>query len=234
MNIKLNPEKFHIGTRVEFGGSVIEYVPEEDRIEISPSEEKVEELIGKEAPTTKKQLQSILGSLNQLAQCIPKVKCHIPGMRKMTGINNKFIWNDELEEEFSIMKQFLKKHVKLCPYDVKKETHIHCDASNIGIGYLLSQPTDKNHNPNDDHYRLKRNIIQLGSAGLTPTQTRYSTIEQEMLSVLWAITKCDFYVRYASEIKIFCDNKNISDIFKMPFSDIRNQRLLRMREKMLG
>ena len=31
-NIKLNPDKFHIGRRVEFGGSIIEYVPSENRI----------------------------------------------------------------------------------------------------------------------------------------------------------------------------------------------------------
>ena len=107
-NIKLNPDKFHIGRRVEFGGSIIEYVPSENRIEISPSEAKVDELIGKDSPSTKKQLQSIIGSLNQLSQWVPRIKCHIPGMRKMTGLNTKVQWNPELEEEFRTMKGFLK------------------------------------------------------------------------------------------------------------------------------
>ena len=74
--------------------------------------------------------------------------------------------------------------MKLCPFDMKKPSHIHCDASNNGIGYLLSQLTEVNQNPKADHYRTRRNIVQLGSAGLTPTQSRYSTIEQEMLSIL--------------------------------------------------
>ena len=70
-NMKLNPSKLKVGHKVEFGGTHVKYSPSNKRIQISPSEEKEEELLGKEPPKTKKKLQYILGSLNQLAAWIP-------------------------------------------------------------------------------------------------------------------------------------------------------------------
>ena len=64
-NLKLNPSKFKIGTEVDFGGTRIRFSKANNRVQITPSQQKIEEL-GKEAPKTKKQLQSVLGSLNQL------------------------------------------------------------------------------------------------------------------------------------------------------------------------
>ena len=139
-NIKLNPDKFKVRKEVEFGDTTVKYSPSNKRIQISPSEEKVEELLGKEPPKTKKELQSILGSLNQLAQWIPQVKCKIPLMRKLCGANNKFETSPQLEEEFATMKRHLKKTVVLSPLEVGKEIHIHTDASSQGLGFILSQP----------------------------------------------------------------------------------------------
>merc|ERR1711954_122547 len=53
-NLKMNPYKFKIGPEVEFGGTVIKYSQTNNRIQITPSEQKVEELMDKEAPKTKK------------------------------------------------------------------------------------------------------------------------------------------------------------------------------------
>ena len=74
-NMKLNPEKFRVEKSVEFGGTRVKYSPSNERVQISPSEAKIEELLGRDPPKTKKDLQSILGSLNQLSQWIPQVKC---------------------------------------------------------------------------------------------------------------------------------------------------------------
>ena len=98
------------------------------------------------------------------------------------------------------------------------------------MGYVLSQPRYKE-SPGEDHYRTQQNLITLGSCGLSPTQSRYSTIEQEFLAIKWAIEKTDYYVRASKKINVFCDNKNIRDIFKMDMSDMKNTRLLKMREK---
>ena len=81
---------------------------------------------------------------------------------------------------------------------------------------------------------MKCNIITLGSAGLTSTQERYSSGEQECLAVLHAIQKTDFYVRGAKKIYVFSDNKNLCNYFKMGLHDIKNERIVKFREKRLG
>ena len=53
-NLKLNPTKFKIGPEVEFGGTRIRFSKANNRVQITPSQQKIEELMGKEAPKTKK------------------------------------------------------------------------------------------------------------------------------------------------------------------------------------
>ena len=130
--------------------------------------------MGKEAPKTKKDLQSILGSLNQLSAWMPQIKCHIPLMRKLSGANNIFKESDQLTEEFNLMKRHLKKTIILSPLEVGRELHLHTDASNNGLGFILSQPYKDEKNKSSDNYNIKHNIMMLGSAGLCSTQERDS------------------------------------------------------------
>merc|ERR1712081_92404 len=185
-------------------------------------------------PKTKKQLQSVLGSLNQLSTWMPQIKTHIPLMRKMSGGNNQFKESEQLTEEFELMKNQLKKTVILSPLEIGRELHLQTDASNNGLGYILSQPHRYEEKENYENYNIRRNLVTLGSAGLSDTQQRYSACEQECLAVLHAIQKVDHYVHGAQEVKVFTDNKNVKDYFSMGLVDICNQRILNFREKLLG
>ena len=54
-NLKLNPTKFKIGNEVDFGGTRLRFSKANNRVQITPSQQKIEELMGKEPPKTKKQ-----------------------------------------------------------------------------------------------------------------------------------------------------------------------------------
>ena len=146
-------------------------------------------------------------------------------MRKLCGANNKFESLPQVEEEFTTMKRHLKKTIVLTPLEVGRDIHLHTDASSNGLGFILSQPHSDQEKGNKDHYRMKRNIITLGSAGLTSTQERYSSGEQECLAVLHGIQKTDFYGRGASKSIVYSDNTNLVDYFKMPLHDIKMKEL---------
>ena len=45
----------------------------------------------------------------------------------MTGLNSKFTWDDETEEEFMTMKRYVKDNVKLSPFNMSEEIHLHTD-----------------------------------------------------------------------------------------------------------
>merc|ERR1711954_198595 len=213
---------------------MIKFSQTNNRVQITPSQQKIEELMGKEPPKTKKQLQSVLGSLNQLSTWMPQIETNILLMRKLSGGNNQFKESEQLTEEFELMKNQLKKTVTLSPLEVGRELHLHTDASNNGLGYILSQPHKEEKKENYKNYNIRRNLVTLGSAGLSDTQQRYSAGEQECLAVLHVIQKIDHYVRGAPEIKVFIDNKNLKDYVSMGLTEIRNDRILKFHEKLLG
>ena len=77
----------------------------------------------------------------------------------------------------------------------------------------------------------KWSLIQCGSASLTPTQTRYATIELECMVIQWAIQKCSYYLRRLPTFEVWTDHKPLVRIFAKNICDLDNARLMRMREK---
>ena len=68
----------------------------------------MDKLLGREPPKSKKEVQNIIGSVNQLAAWIPHLKLKIPIMRKMTGSTTMFKDSPELKNEFNLMKKDLR------------------------------------------------------------------------------------------------------------------------------
>ena len=93
---------------------------------------------------------------------------------------NAWVREKEHEEEFSKIKNLLTSPTIAKPFDNAKDTILLTDASRLhGLGYRKGELS----------------LIQCGSRSLTPTQQRYATIELECLVIVWAIQKCDYYLR---------------------------------------
>ena len=60
------------------------------------------------------------------------------------------------------------------------------------------------------------------------TQQGYATIELECLAIVWAIQKCDYYLR-----GIWTDHRPLVGIFDKALAALENARLMRMREKII-
>ena len=69
---------------------------------------------------------------------------------------------------------------------------------------------------------------------MSGAQERTSVGEQEVLAVLYAVQKTYFYLRGAKKILVHSDNKNLVDYFKMPLTEIKNECILKFRDKLLG
>ena len=104
-NMRIKASKCKIPQRVKFGGCIIESNTAKGSVEISPDPKKVDELLCKDPPKGKKEVQSIIGSINQLSAWNPHLKLKIPIMRKMTGSMTLFKESPELEREFNFMKK---------------------------------------------------------------------------------------------------------------------------------
>ena len=106
----------------------------------------------------------------------------MPKLRKLTG-NGVFKWLGAHDEELERIKDAVRDHIKLAPFDVEKTVHLHIDASQDGLGYLLSHPMEGD---KEDSYQMRRQLVTLGRTGLTETQSRHSNVELETLALVFA------------------------------------------------
>ena len=65
-------------------------------------------------------------------------------MRKQCAGGATFDWNDELEAEFTKVKQLMGDKIRLSPFDPDKTPHLILDGANsVGLGYMLVQFADE-------------------------------------------------------------------------------------------
>ncbi|XP_066961762.1 uncharacterized protein [Macrobrachium rosenbergii] len=97
------------------------------------------------------------------------------------------------------------------------------DASRLnGIGYALLK----------DHGSGHLRLVQCGSQFLTDAETRYATIELEMLAVVWSMSKCRLYLAGLQNFTLMTDHRPLIPILNHYSLDaIENPRLQRLKEK---
>jgi transposase InsO family protein len=109
-------------------------------------------------------------------------------------------------------------------FDVNLPTELLTDASRLyGFGFALVQKEPEG----------ALRLIQCGSCALTPAQKNYATIELEASAILWATVKCDHYLRGMKSFLVITDHKPIKGAFAKPLAAMQNDRLQRIREKLL-
>ena len=69
-------------------------------------------------------------------------------------------------------------------FNAERPMRLCTDASRQGVGFILQQQSSAR----------KWLLIQAGSRFLTPTETRYATIELELLAVAWSVTRCKVFL----------------------------------------
>ena len=190
-NTKLSPRKFTLSNKVEFGGFRISHDLENDLVLVQPSEEKVQALQSIQAPKSKQEVQSLVGFLSQLSNFVPECKTVIPNIKRLTSKYNTFKWSSVEEEEFQEVKKRLQSIVPVSPIDVSKPLMVYCDASNSGIGWILTQKKN-NDLEMDENWMSNQVVIEMGSVSLSDCQARYSPVEKECLAAFTAITKLDY------------------------------------------
>ena len=81
-------------------------------------------------------------------------------------------------------------------------------------------------------YKDKLALIQCGSAFLSPTQSRYSTVELECLAIVHAIQKCHYYLAGITRFEVWTDDRPLVGAFEKHVHLLQNQCLMKMREKL--
>ena len=137
---------------------------------VKPLSKKVEAITNLAPPKTRKQLRSFIGLVNYYRDMWKKRSEILAPLKALTSNKVKWQWPDEAQNAFDSMKRIMARETILAYPDFNKPFEIQTDASAYQLGACISQQDGK--------------PIAFYSRKLTPTQSRYTTTERELLSIV--------------------------------------------------
>jgi hypothetical protein len=174
--------------------------------EISILKSKVEAIQQLSPPTTKKLLRSFLGLCNYFRAYIPNFADVAYPLTELTKQkqSSRITFNQTETDAFVKLKNLLGSAPILVTPNYELPFYIFCDASEKGAGCVLFQK---------DSNGLYRPIAY-ASKKFTPTMTRWSAVEREAYSVIFALQQFEIMV-FGCKIILYTDHdplKYITDV----------------------
>ena len=177
---------------------------------VSPDPNKLHAILDYAPPKNAKQVKQILGSFNFYRKFIPNFSKYSKCLTDLTRKNVPFIWTDECQRNFQILKEkLMTAPVTAFPRFTTEngelpKFNVYTDASKEALAAILTQVQDNN-----------ERLISCIGRNMLPAEMRYSTHEKEALAIFYAFKKFDSYLRYA-HTTVYTDCSSLSSILKRP------------------
>ena len=141
--IKLDQENLRIYlAKCHFAKDEIEWLGHNiTKSGVTPLSSKMDAIGNLSAPSKLKKLQSFMGSVHHLGKFIPNLSQLCYPLRPLLKKNSKFLWTDEHEKQFSLIKEQIAETTENKHFNPELETRIKCDASRKCLGCALEQRT---------------------------------------------------------------------------------------------
>ena len=196
-NLKLRPNKCNFAKeRVKFLGHVV------SKDGLSPDPDNVEKVQNHPIPKTVKQVRAFLGLSGYYRKFIQNYSRIATPMLKLLQKNVRFSWGDDQQRAFETLKKALISPPILQFPNFNKTFILQCDASDFGLGCVLSQETDGKERP-----------VAYASRTLNSAERNYSATEKECLAIVYALKHFRPYV-YGRQFIVKTDHKSLEYVLK--------------------
>ncbi|KAL7879761.1 hypothetical protein SRHO_G00020150 [Serrasalmus rhombeus] len=176
--LKINREKCSFRkTELPFLGHVISATG------LHPDPEHVVAVTQAPPPQDAHALRSFLGLTGWYAKFIPNYATLVEPLRAVLRKSTGFCWTDEANEKFSRVKQIISTSHALALFDPSCPTTVTTDASNYGLGAVLTQ-----------WHGDTELTVAFASRTLSECERKYSATEKEALACVWATEKWRTYL----------------------------------------
>ena len=181
---------------------------------IKPDEEKMEKIRHAPQPATKKQIRSFLGLVGFYRRFVPNFSEIAVPLTEATKDRApvKVAWTDDCDRAFNTLKEKLCEQPVCALPDFSRTFILRTDASDTGLGAILIQDQG-----------FGDQTIGCASRKLNDAEKNYSTIEKELLAVVWGIQKFSPYL-YGREFVLQSDHLPLQHLDQMKNA---NSRLMR-------
>ena len=168
---------------------------------VYPVAAKVDAIKNAPAPRDVTQLRAFLGMLNYYHRFLPNVATILEPLHGLLRKGQKWKWNQEQQKAFETAKELLQSADLLIHFNPDVKLVLASDASNYGIGAVLS------HEMPDGTERP----IGYVSRSLNPAERNYSTIDKEALPMIVGVKKFHQFL-YGKRFTIRTDHKPLEGL----------------------
>lgn len=170
---------------------------------VKPNPEKIHAVKNFPIPKTQKEIKTFLGLLGYYRKFINNFANLTKPLTNCLKKGNKVELNPTYIKCFEQCKNLLCNDPILQYPDFEKPFNLTTDASNYALGAILSQGAIGSDRP-----------VCYASRTLSETEQRYSTIEKELLAIVWATKYFRPYL-FGHKFKIITDHKPLTWLFSL-------------------
>jgi hypothetical protein len=193
-------------TEVQFTGHVVS----SEGISMDPS--KVREVLDWKPLRTVHQEWSFLGLVGYYRRFISNLSTIAKPITDLLKKEEKFVWNAERDEVFWTLKKLLTTSHVLAQADITKSFDVYCDASDTGLGCVLTQ---------------EGHVIVYSWCQLRPHEEHYPTHDLELAAVVHALHIWRHYL-LENVVHFFTDHKSLKYFFTQVDLNMRQRRWLEL------
>ena len=169
---------------------------------LNPVQEKIQAIQEAPQPTNVGKLKSYLGLLSYYSKFLRNLSTTLAPLYKLLKHDEPWQWTEEQSQTFKQSKEFILSSHVLVHFDPKLPIRLACDASDYGIGAVLSHVMpDGSEKP-----------VGFFSRTLTPTEQKYSQIEKEGLACVVGVTRFHSYL-WGHHFTLQTDHKPLLTLF---------------------
>jgi hypothetical protein len=189
---------------IKFLGHVV------SREKLMPDPQRIEAILNYPASRNQKQLRRFLGVCCFHHRFIINYANYVAPLLVLLQKQSKWKWSTEVQSAFETLRERLAHSIHLIHPDDDLPYIIHTDASGKVIAAVLMQTKEDG----------KTRLVSTAPRVLKLAEQRYSTCEQELLAIVYALQKFRIYV-FGNKIMLYTDNKSLSLLHKCSLTFIR-------------
>ncbi|GKD66929.1 putative reverse transcriptase domain-containing protein [Tanacetum coccineum] len=176
-----------------------------ERLHIDPA--KIEAIKNWTSATTPTEIRQFLGLAGYYRRFIKYFSKIAKSLTELTQKNKKYIWGEDQETAFQLLKQKLCEAPILALPEGNDNFVVYYDASHQGLGAVLMQ---------------REKVIAYASRQLKPNEENYTTHDLELGAIVFALKIWRRYL-YGTKCTVLTDHKSLQHI--------RDQKELNMRQR---